>query len=259
MKKIAVVFGGTRKRFAKLFPNLKKFKAKDTKFKFFICFGPQRSKALTDQIFNLRKKEKKIPPTAAEVSKEIKKYNPDVVLFLGTCGNLNDKINKVFYPNQFSFIEIKKIHPIGKECRPKNKIVIKNILGTDKSKVLTLSTFVTHWHFGPKEKEGYAKIWPDILYLLKKKGVKTIKMQGKQIAERFCEFCYVEFLDYLKKYASLIEMESWKIVSELRKYPLGVMLFSSDSPQEMEYEGIKKQINWKKFRKYCLNAIKKIT
>jgi nucleoside phosphorylase len=259
MKKIAIVFGGSYKRFAKLFPNTRKIKAKNAKFRFFVCFGPRKSKVLAEQTFYLKKREKKIPQTADEVSKEIKKYDPDAVLFLGTCGNLNGKINKAFYPNQFSFVEIKKIFPAEK-YKPQNKTMLENILGTDKSKVLTLSTFVTHWHFGPKEKEGYMKIWPDVLSFLKKKGMATAKMKGREIAESFCEFHYAEFLDHLKKYAQLIEMESWKIVSELRKYPIGVMLFSSDSPKDTEvYENIKKQINWKKFRKYCLSAIAKIT
>ena len=266
--KIAVIFGGTYEMYlqhAKILDTFNKyFEMKDERtytyfnheLKVFFCLGPKLCKSLEYAHMHVTKAGERCPPPADVVAIKVKKYNPDKVLFFGIAGGINVKLNQIYYPIEFYEFYFKSSYLIHKQnIIPKNRVIIKNLLGNDKIRVLTTNFVFNKYSIGAGEdRRLWGEIWGDIENELKRR---KLNYKGKKAAEKWCEIIFYEkFLPKLKKFGDIVDMESYVFAKKFKN--IGIMLQVSDVIGEIELTFERKTIDWKKFNKNVVSNLIKI-
>jgi len=224
--------------------------------KVFFCFGPKLCKPLEYARMHVTKAGERYPPPADAVAAKVKKYNPDKVLFFGIAGGINAKLNRSCYPVEFYKFYFKSPYLIhAQNVFPRNRIVIKNLLGNDRIRVLTTNFVFNKYSVGAGEdRKLWGEIWKDVENELKKR---KLNYTGKKAADKWCEIIFYEkFLPRLKKFGDVIDMESYVFARKFRN--IGIMLQVSDVIGEIELTFERKTVDWKKFNRSVISNIIKI-
>lgn len=266
--KVAVVFGGTYEMYLKHAKVLdffeKRFeKIDDTLYshfgheiRVFFAFGPKPCEPLEFARRHVREAEEHYPPSAEEVVKEVKRYKPVRVLFFRIAGGIRADLNRIYYPTEFYEFYFRRpwlIHEQG--VFPKNRIVIRNLLGNDRVRVLTTNFVFNKYSVGPGEKkEEWASVWKEVEEEMKRRN---LNYRGKRAAEKWCEIVFYErFLPKLKGFGDLVDMESYVFAKSFKR--VGIMLQVSDVVGEVELTFERKTVDWKKFNESVVFNVHKL-
>jgi hypothetical protein len=271
--KLAICFGGSQDMYfkhanilnflAKKFNRKSKFvfKQDNNEIKVFFAMGPRKDKLRERLEEDVLKNKEKASQPASEIVKEIKKYNPNYVLFFGIAGGINKlNLNDIVYPINFREISAKSKWMIHKQnISSKNIKVINNILGSDKLTTITTNLFFSKDRTGPSKykhhPEKWDKLWPTILSELKRR---KIHVQGEDAGKLWCMLKFhEEFLPWLRKQGDLIEMES-AVFAQTFKNNIGIMLQISDIVGHINLNTKRKHVDWNKFNKNVARNILKV-
>ena len=226
--------------------------------KIFFAYGPRDSEVLRHSYKHIREHGETPPPPAERVVREIKQYNPDIVLFFGIAGGINAGLNKIYFPTRFYEYYFDKPHMIHTQnVSPSREIRIKNLLGNDNVRVLTTNfAFSKHSTGAGEDMNLWSKIWSQVERDLKENG---LSLHGKQAADKWAELkFYNEFLPRLKSFGDLIDMESYAFARAF-KNKIGIMLQVSDVIGEIDLTFEREHVDWEKFNQSVVKSIKEIT
>ncbi len=294
--KLAVILGGTYEMYvsvAKFFTFFEKnttlkvsqsdrradvypsYVAGDVEISFFGCYGVYANKLLArNQEFIRDANKESVMPTADSICAKVKKYDPDIVLFFGICGNIDNTVNVAHFPRIFYELYVENVFPV-EFAVPRNRVSIKNIFGYTNENAVSFSVLLNASLFG----FGYdEKKWSDnfskIIGEVKEFNASDKTKQGKELklllqlerrwntveVERIIEYWrrkkFMNYMGSLREYGSLLDMESWQVALQCNNKPLGIMLYSSDTPaHSLDWGDIRGSIRWSTFNLTCTRLI----
>ncbi|MBI5065284.1 hypothetical protein HZA97_03515 [Candidatus Woesearchaeota archaeon] len=254
---------------------------KNTEIAFFGCFGLYKNFLLdTNLKYTAAAGKESHPPTSDIIVDKVKKYNPDIVLFFGICGNLDNEANVPHFPKIFQEVVFQKIFPLDNAV-PENSVSIKNILGYTDEHSISVIGFIIPEFFGEFEyKKSIDKLLilfteaakfaendktkqGEVIRKLFERNVSSLpELNTKEIVSIINYWRNQVFLNYfqsLREYGSLIDMEAWMIAASFKNRKIGMMLYSSDNPaHDKEWGDFRHAINWKKFDLVCTALIEEV-